>query len=297
MYDTKAVNVVVSGVHPTQGGFNIRAGNTITDVDVVYAALTAKRSSVLPGTEARLFYIFYHDDRPVQVVDNRLAAARPFLSADSLAIHSLGAHILTVFPLGPGAVDGLVWGVYQFGQWTNLDQRAGAFAVEMGYQLVGIPLAPWLRLGYFRGSGDSNAADDTHGTFFNVLPTVRLYANFPFYNLMNIEDGFVQLILTPATSTRFVVAAHTLKLSEQNDLFYSGGGAQNRRVSFGYPGRSSNGAQSLANVVETSLSHTFNKYFSGNVYYGHAFGSSVIERFFRGQSHADYFFADLTARF
>jgi hypothetical protein len=31
MYDTKAVNVVVSGVHPTQGGFNIRAGNTITD--------------------------------------------------------------------------------------------------------------------------------------------------------------------------------------------------------------------------------------------------------------------------
>ncbi len=114
---------------------------------------------------------------------------------------------------------------------------------------------------------------------------------------MNIEDGFVQLILTPATSTRVVVAAHTLKLSEQNDLFYSGGGARNRRVSFGYLGRSSNGAQSLANLVETSLSHTFNKYFSGNVYYGHAFGSSVIERLFKEQSDADYFFADLTARF
>jgi hypothetical protein len=54
-----------------------------------------------------------------------------------------------------------------------------------------------------------------------------------FYDLMNIEDGFVQLMLTPSTSTRVVVAAHTLKLSEQNDLFYSGGGAQNRRVSFG----------------------------------------------------------------
>lgn len=297
MYDTKVMNVVVNGVHPTQGGFNIRAGNTLTDVDVVYVALTAKRGSVLPGTEARLFYVFYHDDRPVQVVDNRPAALRPLLSADSLAIHSLGAHVLTVLPLGPGQVDGLVWGVYQFGQWTNLDQRAGALAVEVGYQLVGIPLAPWLRLGYFRGSGDSNPADGTHGTFFNVLPTGRLYANFPFYNLMNIENGFVQLILTPATSTRFVVAAHTLKLSEQNDLFYSGGGAQNRRVSFGYVGRASNGAQSLANVVETSLSHTFSKYFSGNVYYGHAFGSSVIERLFMGQSDADYFFAELTARF
>ena len=51
----------------------------------------AKRGSVLPGTEARLFYVFYHDDRPVQVVDNRPAALRPLLSADSLAIHSLGA--------------------------------------------------------------------------------------------------------------------------------------------------------------------------------------------------------------
>jgi hypothetical protein len=47
-----------------------------------------------------------------------------------------------------------------------------------------------------------------------------------FYDLMNIEDGFVQLMLTPSTSTRVVVAAHTLKLSEQNDLFYSGGGAR-----------------------------------------------------------------------
>ena len=90
MYDTKAVNVVVSGVHPTQGGFNIRAGNTITDVDVVYAALTAKRSSALPGTEARLFYIFYHDDRPVQVVDiawpRRGPSSAPIASPSILSV-------------------------------------------------------------------------------------------------------------------------------------------------------------------------------------------------------------------
>jgi hypothetical protein len=138
-YDTKAVNVFVSGTHPTQGGFNIRAGDTITDIDVVYAALTAKRSSVLPGTEARLFYLFYHDDRDVQVTDNRPAAVRPFLDTESLTIHALGTHVLAVLPLGPGVVDALVWGVYQFGQWTDLDHHAWAFALEGRFATLAAP--------------------------------------------------------------------------------------------------------------------------------------------------------------
>jgi hypothetical protein len=296
-FDRPALNLFVLGAHPTQGGFNIRAGNTITDIDVAYAALTAKRGSILAGTEARLFYLYYGDHRDVQVVDNRPASARPFLDIQGLAIHNIGAHALTRRLAGPGVVDAIVWGDYQFGRWTNLDQQAWALAAEAGYELAGMPLAPWLRAGYFRGSGDGDAADGTHGTFFNVLPTVRIYANFPFYNLMNIEDRFVQLILSPLATVRVMVDYRALALAEPNDLFYSGSGAQDRSRIFGYGGRPSNGARSLANVIEGSVSHSLNKYVSWSIFYAHAFGGSVIKRFFRGQSDADYGFVELTGRF
>src|SRR3712207_7868095 len=52
---------------------------------------------------------------------------------------------------------------------------------EGGFQPAG-PLArvkAWVRAGYFRGSGDGDAADDRHHTFFQVLPTPRIYARFP----------------------------------------------------------------------------------------------------------------------
>jgi hypothetical protein len=45
------------------------------------------------------------------------------------------------------------------------------------------------------------------------------------------------------------------------------------------------------------LSHALNKYISWTVFYAHAFGGTVMERFFRGQSNADYAFVELNARF
>ena len=54
---------------------------------------------------------------------------------------------------------------------------------------------PWIRAGYFRGSGDDNPTDTRNGTFFQVLPTPRIYARMPFYNLMNLEDVFGSLSL------------------------------------------------------------------------------------------------------
>ena len=78
-----------------------------------------------------------------------------------------------------------------------LDHRANALAAEGGYQLANVALKPWLRTGYFLGSGDRNPSDATHETFFQELPTPRPFARFPLYNLMNNEDGFAQLTLTP----------------------------------------------------------------------------------------------------
>lgn len=297
VYDNPALNVTAAAAHPTQGGFNVDAQETINGIDVVYGALTAKRRTLLPGTEARLFYLYYRDARTVQVVDDRPAALRPFLNARGLEIHSVGSHALTVLPLGPGAADGLVWGVYQFGDWTDQAQDAFAVAAEAGYQWTRVALQPWLRAGYFRGSGDADPHDRTHGTFFNVLPTARLYANFPFYNLMNLQDSFGQLILTPTRATRLRVDYHHLELSEPADLFYSGAGPQDRTGNFGYAGRASNGARSLADVIEAGFSHAVTPSFSWNAYYGHAFGGGVLERFFRGKADADYAFVELLARF
>jgi hypothetical protein len=42
-----------------------------------------------------------------------------------------------------------------------------------------------------------NPADNDHTTFFHVLPTPRIYARTPFYNLMNSEDLFAQFRIRP----------------------------------------------------------------------------------------------------
>jgi len=36
---------------------------------------------------------------------------------------------------------------------------------------------------------ENKPSDDQHNTFFQVLPTPRVYARFPFYNLMNNKDS------------------------------------------------------------------------------------------------------------
>jgi hypothetical protein len=85
--------------------------------------------------------------------------------------------------------------------------------------------APWIRGGLNYGSGDRNASDATHGTFFQLLPTPRLYARFPFFNLMNTSDAFGELMLRPSARVTVRTDVHSVRLAEGNDLWYQGGGA------------------------------------------------------------------------
>ena len=55
-------------------------------------------------------------------------------------------------------------------------------------------MRPWLRAGYLYASGDSDAADDRHGTFFQMLPSSRKYALSSVYAQMNLHDLFVQVL-------------------------------------------------------------------------------------------------------
>jgi hypothetical protein len=297
VYDRPALNLSLSGTHPTQGGFNIHAQDEISRIDLFYAAMTSKKDAWLPGAESRLFYLYYGDDRHAQAVDNRPIASRPSLNRQALKIHAVGTHWLAVRQWGPGVADGLLWGAYQFGDWAGLNHQAWAADAEIGYQWTELPLKPWLRAVYFRSSGDGDSKDGRHETFFQVLPTVRLYAKFPFFNLMNIQDLFVQLNLAPTHAIKLGVDFHHLSLSSSGDLFYAGAGATSRAGSFGYLGRPAGGGSDVGELVDFSFTQTLSRELSWSLYYGHAFGGNVTQSVYRAKKDADFAFAEFNLAF
>src|SRR5207244_2118733 len=228
-WDRPAWNVTVIGTRPTQGGFEVSANREL-DQTLADAAFSSKRLPFLPASDVRLFYLYYRDGRDaVLKVDNR---PRPVRTSDHapIALHTAGGHGLTVLDLGPGRLDLLGWVAVQAGDWGADDHVAWAYAVETGYQLPALFVAPWLRVGYDRSSGDGNAMDGHHRTFFQLLPTARTYAQLPFYNLMNTGDAFAQLLLAPHRDVSLRCDYHWLTLSDARDLWYSGGGATNDAI-------------------------------------------------------------------
>jgi hypothetical protein len=138
---------------------------------------------------------------------------------------------------------GRAFGAQAAGQLGGRTQRRVASRLSSGDTPTapcGIVANPWLRLGYFRGSGDAPPGDATHGTFFQIIPT-RPYARMPFYNLMNSQDAFAQLVLAPTPALALRADAHELRLTSPNDLWYTGGGAFDQ-TSFGFAGRPSGAA-------------------------------------------------------
>jgi hypothetical protein len=294
VYDDPAVNVTTWGSRPTQGGFEVSA-NPELDIWLAGVTLTMKQIESLPPLDIRAFYLFYEDNRTnVPKVDNRPPAVRNADHQD-IAISSWGAHAVTVVDAGPGSVDGLLWGVLQTGAWGELRQSAWAYAVEAGYQLPKLPAAPWVRAGYDSSSGDDNPNDETHGTFFQVMPTARIYAQFPFFNLMNNQDLFGQLLLKPHERVSIRTDYHWLRVTNSADLWYSGGGATNS-TTFGFAGLPAGGRHELADLVDTAVTISLLKQLTAYVYYGHAFGQGVVKTSFSGAG-ADYGYIEMTYRY
>ena len=144
--------------------------------------------------------------------------------------------------------------------------------------------------------GDGNPNDGTHQTFFQVLPTPRIYARFPFYNLMNNQDAFAELILRPHPKWTFRADAHALRLSNKNDLWYAGGGAF-QQTTFGYAGRPSSGSQSLSNLYDVSADYQLNAHMTLTGYFASATGRTVIEKIFPSGATGKFGYAELNYRF
>ncbi len=182
---------------PTYGGFEINGMNTITDINIAGATLNLRDSAAIGNTIGQLSYYYYSDDRDLVVTDNRSTAVRTAARGQSLEIHTLGVSAAHVLPIGPGLLDGMFYGYGQFGNWQNQNHGAWAYGVEVGYQFPDVWGSPWIRAGVNSASGDSNPNDGDHQTFFQLLPIAWLYAQFPFYNMMNNQDVFVQALVKP----------------------------------------------------------------------------------------------------
>lgn len=296
--DHPVFNVTGFALRPTSGGFEIDAGRHLEAIDLAGLSATLKDRPGFAGTNARLFWLYYADDRPghdgVTVLDNRPLAAR-MADRTEIVISTVGGEWLHVHDVGPGRLDLLVWGAEQFGAWQALDHAAWAFAAEAGFQMPLWWAAPWLRAGVDRSSGDDDPGDGRHETFFQMLPTARLYAQTPFYDLMNDQDVFVQLLLRPLRSLAVRIDGHWLSVTERADLAYFGGGAT-KDDSFGYGGLPTGNHRELAYLVDVGLTWTPYEALSVSTYYGHAVGQGVIRNAF-ADPLLNYGYVEATVRF
>jgi hypothetical protein len=280
---------------PTRGAFQVDGwGNLKINMD--YLSLTRQYGSAGSVGEVRGVAIYYHDWRHVLKTDSRQLVVRQ-RDLNNIRLGTFGGHWIHKVDTKAGALDTMVYALGQTGRWGRDDHRASAFNGEAGWQPRILPrLKPWLRAGYFRGSGDNNPDDSRHGTFFQILPTPRPFARFPFYNLMNNEDRFANLIVRPHRSWSLRGEFHALRLADRNDLWYMGGGAY-QPWTFGYTGRNTSGSRSLANQWDINADWNPNSKVNVNAYFGYAAGKAAIKRIYPNGTSGAFGYLEVTYRF
>jgi hypothetical protein len=281
-----AWHLLAAGGRPTEGVFKLDANGALDGIWFTYAGLT--RASAVQNL--RLFHVYYRDERELTKVDSRPAPVRA-ADAEALGISTIGAHFARRFGRG----DVLLYGALQTGSWGVQSHRAGVWAAEAGYQPA-VRGRPWFRAGLTSGSGDHDALDDRHATFFQILPTPRIYARFPFFNMMNSEDAFVQAILRPSPRLTLRADYHRVRLSAAGDLWYSGGGAFDSR-SFGFAGRPSSGRRDIAGLVDLQADFRPDERIGVSFYFGHAHGGDVVRSVYPAGASANLAFLELSRRF
>ena len=289
-------NFTFVGARTTQGVFQADGMGEL-DVGFLYGSYTVPISRKGGDAELRIFGIGYDDTRgAILKTDNRPLAARQADNQD-IVLGTFGADYLQVINTSTaGKFDFLVWGVLQTGSWGLQSDRAGAFVGELGWQPPVQRLAPWLSVGYSYGSGDGNPNDNKHTTFSQLLPTPRVYARFPFYDMQNNKDLYAMLILHPHQHVSLRTDMHSLSLAERNDLWYLGGGPFQRQT-FGYVGRPSGGQDKLANVWDLSVDYKIAPRFGVTFYYARAWGSDVIRQIYPNGTNGQFGYVEINTSF
>ena len=293
-FTTRGRQLWVMAVRPTTGVFDTDGWGWVDDVSVLYGALTFPLRLGGDAGEARLFALWYEDTRDLAKTDNRSSPARD-ADTEPVRVTTLGGHLLQVIPTPSGPVDLLLWGAVQTGAWGALDHGAIAGALEIGIQPRIGALRPWLRLGLFRGSGDGDPLDGDHDTFFQVLPTPRPYARFPFYDFNNTTEVFTDLTLRPHDRVTVRAGAHGVRLSEPEDLWYIGGGPFEDET-FGYSGRPGGGARGLATIADLSVAVTPAAWVTVEAYAALALEGDVIRSIYPGAGNGRLAYLEVELR-
>jgi hypothetical protein len=279
--------VIAYAGRPTEGVFQVD-GLAELDIQTYYLAYNKSFTGPKGAGSLRVFGIGYMDTRSnVIKTDNRSAAAQA-ADREHIALGTWGADYVRLVNTGnTGAFDIIGWGAVQTGAWGNLTQRSAAWVGEAGWQSTARALKPWISGGYSWGSGDSDPNDSTHGTFFQLLPTPRSYARFPFYNMMNNADLHTTLSIKPVPKFAVRSELHGLRLANTADLWYLGGGAY-QQSTFGYQGRPSNGRANLATVWDISADYPLTRFLDATAYYAHASGKGVVSAIYPNEPNGHW---------
>jgi hypothetical protein len=269
--------------HPTQGGFEDAAGLMMPGVTVLGGAATATSAPASQSMQYQAFAYRYRDTRNVtQRPDNTGRSA----SAADVGINTFGATIVAApRPRNGRQWDGVVWGAFQTGSWYEQSHQAASIAAEAGHQWISASWQPWLRGGYLYASGDGDPSDSRHGTFFEMLPTVRQYAQSALYSQMNNTDLFAQLLARPRANINMRFDWHRVGLASSRDGWYFGSGATQQHGNiFGFATRPSFGATHLASIGEGSVDYAIARHWSVNGYVAVGHGGEVVAPAFVGRT-------------
>ena len=278
--DRQRWHTTAAWLRPTQGGFEDATGASLRDVSVATVTLTARPGVLAPATEIAAFAHRYDDTRVVSGRPDNSGRTAP---AADIHLTTFGMAAVGSATTPSGATDWLVWTAAQRGTWYELSHAGWSVALEGGYQWRAA-WQPWLRAGYLYASGDADAADERHGTFFPMLPTVRRYAFTTAYAPMNLADLFAEVIVRPSTRITARADVRGVRLAEAADRWYGGSGPTLREGTyFGYAGRPSGGASDLGRVIEGAVDVRLHRHWTVNAFAAGMRGGRAVATLFSGR--------------
>lgn len=289
-WDRGAHHLYAFAARPTTGVFDLDSSYAGQE-DIRYGGVswTARRGAWLLDTELRLFALAYRDQRDAS--DGAFGG----VPDEELTVYTVGASAIRVRPVGSGQLDALVWGALQWGDFQDLDHRAWAALVELGYRRPDAPGAPWLRAGVNAASGDRSPTDGDHESFFNLLPTNHLYYGFADrFALANLVDAFASLRLDLGARTQLLAFVHQLWLMTDDDGRHFGTGAFNKN-SFGYGIQPSGGHRGVGTELDLVVSHRLGPRLTLEAGYAFLEGHAVLDVF--SDDDVRFGYLEVTARY
>jgi hypothetical protein len=114
--------------------------------------------------------------------------------------------------------------------------------------------------------------------------------------MMNTEDAYGILLLRPHPKVTVSSEFHSLRLSDANDFWYSGGGAF-QPWTFGYSGRATSGRRSLGNLYDTGVEYRAQRHVTVSGYFGYTQGLAAMRQIYPAGKDGEFGYLEMLYRF